>query len=215
MMRHRGGLKPTARDGNGRLAAKEWIAHCIASIDTTTKYTMSMRGIFTPTSDATTKKRIKMAAALAAFAVALQGAGLATPADIQNAIAPLAAQVALLTAQVAALPTLAQIQAAMAAALAPHNAPAIAAAAAATVQAITTARARNAHDRSGEAYAVVPRADGTPPPSWPAAGFTRHALFRGGLAVINALLADYGLPVPADTRIRRDALASHIGTTRS
>ncbi len=29
-MRHRSGLKPTARDVNGRLAAKEWIAHCIA-----------------------------------------------------------------------------------------------------------------------------------------------------------------------------------------
>jgi len=41
------------------------------------------------------------------------------------------------------------------------------------------------------AYAVVPRADGTPPPNWPA-GFDRAAL-RGPIAIINALLVDHGL----------------------
>ena len=58
----------------------------------------------------------------------------------------------------------------------PHNAPA--AAAAAIAQAIGASRARNAHDRDGEAYTVVPRDDGTPPPNWPA-GFTRDDSLRG------------------------------------
>ena len=96
----------------------------------------------------------------------------------------------------------------------PHNAPAIAAAAAATVQAIVVARAENDHHRSGVAYAVVPRADGTPPPNWPA-GFDRAAL-RGSIAVVDVLLNDYGLPhgAPATLLDRRDALALHIGTAR-
>ena len=95
----------------------------------------------------------------------------------------------------------------------PHNAPAIAAAAAATLRAIVAAREENNHHRSGVAYAVVPRADGTPPPHWPAAGFDRAAL-RGPIALINALLGDYGLPLPASALERRDSLALHIGTAR-
>jgi hypothetical protein len=62
------------------------------------------------------------------------------------------------------------------------------------------------------AYAVVPRADGTPPPNWPA-GFDRAAL-RGPIAIINALLVDHGLPQPASFLNRRHALALHIGTMR-
>jgi hypothetical protein len=100
----------------------------------------------------------------------------------------------------------------MQALLAPLNAPAIAAAAAATVQGIAAARAQNAHDRSNEPYAVVPRADGTLPPSWPA-GFDRAGL-RGPTAAVNALLGDYNLVVPHGASARRDALALHIGTMR-
>ena len=153
--------------------------------------------------------------------------GLATEAQA-NAIA---AQVAALTAQVAALPTLAQhnalaaqvaalptlaqinasIAAAIAAALVPHNAPAIAATASVTVQAITSARVRNAHDRD-DAYTIVPLADGTAPPHWPG-GFNRVALL-GNVAIIDALLLDYGLPVGVPVLNRRNALAVYIGTTR-
>jgi hypothetical protein len=150
------------------------------------------------------------AAALAAFVAMLQAAGIASQFDIANAVAPLATQ-----AQVNALPTLAQIQAAIAAAiaaaLAPHNAPAIAAAAAASAQAIINARAANSHSRSGVAYAVVPRADGTPPPNWPA-GFHRAALRSGPIAAITLLLNDYGVLVPAAAFDCRNALALHIGT---
>ena len=100
----------------------------------------------------------------------------------------------------------------MQALLAPVNVPVIAAAAAAIVQAIAAARAQNAHDRSNEPYAVVPRADGTPPPSWPA-GFDRAGL--RGVAAVNALLGDYNLlPLPHGNPARRDALALHIGTMR-
>ena len=164
-------------------------------------------------------------AALAAVIAALQGAGLATQADVAAAVAPLAAQLAALqlqvnglAAQVAALPTLAQIQAAIGAALAPHNAPAAAATAAATVQAISAARARNAHDRDGVPYVAVPLADGTLPPTWPAAGLDRAALAGGAggasVADVSALLTAYGLPLPAGARARRNALAEHLGAPR-
>ena len=127
--------------------------------------------------------------------------------------AQLAAMQAQMQAQLGAMQ--AQLIAQMQALLAPHNAPAIAAAAAATVQAVIAARAHNAHDRSGVAYAVVPRADGSLPPSWPA-GFERAALIIGPIAPVDALLGDYNLPhgAPIGLVQRRDALALHIGTTR-
>jgi hypothetical protein len=153
-------------------------------------------------------------------ALAAQVAGLPTLAQFNALAAQVAAQPTLaqfnaLVAQVAAQPTLAQIQALLTATLAPHNAPLIAATATATMQAIVAARAHNAHDRSGVAYAVVPLADGTPPPSWPA-GFERSDLVSGPVAAIDALLGDYALPhgAPATLIARRDALALHIGTTR-
>ena len=153
-----------------------------------------------------------VAALGAAINAAFAAAPFATQAQLANAVAPLAtqAQLAAVQAQIAALPTLAQ--AAIQAALVLHNAPAIAAAAAATVRAIVAARAQNAHDRSGVAYATVPRADGTPPPNWPA-GFDRAAL-RGPIAAVDALLNDYGLPhgAPATPLERRNVLAMHIGT---
>jgi len=65
------------------------------------------------------------------------------------------------------------------------------------------------------AYAVVPRADGTPPPAWPA-GFDRAALSGGPVAAVDALLGDYGLThgPPAAAAARRCALAVHLGTPR-
>ena len=72
---------------------------------------------------------------------------------------------------------------------------------------------QNAHDRSGVAYVVVQRTDGTPPPHWPI-GFDRAALVDGPVAVVDALLLDFGLPQGATVRERRNALALHIGTTR-
>ena len=104
----------------------------------------------------------------------------------------------------------------MQALLLPPNVPAIVAAATATVQSIGASRVQNAHDRSGEAYAVVQRTDGTPPPHWPA-GFDRAALVDGPIAAIDTLLNDFGLPhgAPAATvRERRNALARHIGKMR-
>ena len=163
----------------------------------------------------------EMLAQLGALVNAALAGDLATQAQLAAAVAPLAtqaqlaamqAQLAAMQAQLAAMPTLAQIQAA---ALAPHNAPAIAAAAAATVQAIVASRAHNAHDRSDLAYAVVPRPDGSPPPSWPV-GFARRALIYGPIEVVDSLLTDYGLPhgAPIQPPERRSALAAHIGTMR-
>ena len=165
-------------------------------------------------------------AVAAVFVALLQGLGMVTQADLAAAVAPLAtqaqvaaqiaalptrAQFQALQAQVAALPTLAQFQAL----LAQLGAPAIAAAAAATAQTIAAARAQNAHDSSAVPYAVVPRADGTPPPAWPAA-FDRNSLRSGPIAAVNALLHGYGVAVPpgAAALARRNALALHIGTMR-
>jgi len=141
-----------------------------------------------------------------ADAIAVQVAALTAQVAALPTLAQhnaLAAQVAALTAQVAALPTLAQMQALFAL----HNAPAIAA----TVQAITSARVRNAHDRD-DAYTIVPLADGTAPPHWPA-GFNR-VMLRGNMNAINALLLDYGLPGGGPALNRRNALAGYIGTAR-
>jgi hypothetical protein len=159
--------------------------------------------------------------------VAAIGGQLVTQAQLEIAIAPLATQAQLaathaatqlqfaamqaqlnaMQAQIADIP--AQIQAL----LLPHNAPAIAAAAAANVQSIVAARMRNAHDRNDE-YVVVPRADGTPPPSWPD-GFNRNRLGGGNIQAINRLLIDYGIPHGNLTpRICRNLLAEHIGTAR-
>ena len=171
-----------------------------------------------------------MAAAAAPLLAALQALGLATQADlaplatqaqvaadIAAAVAPLQAQLAALQVQVTALPSLAQINAAILAALAPHNAPAVAAAASAIAQSIGDARRRNRHDLRGVPLAVVPRADGTPPPNWPAAGFTRDSLVEGPIAAVDALLADYGLPSGPPTGVfaRRNALAHHLGAPRA
>ena len=156
--------------------------------------------------------------------IALAVAPLASLVQLQNAVAPLAtqaatqAQLAAMQAQIAAQFAAMQVQlAAIQALLAPVNVPAIAAAATAVVQSIVAARMENKHDHSGpaHAYEVVLLADGTVPPNWPP-GFERVALVSGPIAVVDALLNDYGLPngPPGALVDRRDALALHIGTTR-
>ena len=160
-------------------------------------------------------------AQLAAFIGAAIAGQVATQADVAAAVAPLTGQLAAvpaqLQAQLAAMQAQMQAQLAqMQALLLPLNVPAFVAAATATVQSIGASRMQNAHDRSGEAYAVVQRSDGTPPPHWPA-GFDRAALAEGPIAAIDTLLNDFGLPhgAPAATvRERRNALARHIGTMR-
>ena len=83
------------------------------------------------------------------------------------------------------------------------------------MQAIISSRSRNAHDRSGLAYIVVPRADGTLPPSWPQ-DFERDALVDGPIGPVDNLLMDFGLPhgAPLTLLERRNLLALHIGTNR-
>ena len=167
-------------------------------------------------------------AQLAAFIGAAIAGQVATQADVAAAVAPLTGQLAAVQAQLAAMQAQMQAQhaamqaqmqaqlAQMQALLLPLNVPAFVAAATATVQSIGASRMQNAHDRSGEAYAVVQRSDGTPPPHWPA-GFDRAALAEGPIAAIDTLLNDFGLPhgAPAATvRERRNALARHIGTMR-
>ncbi len=93
----------------------------------------------------------------------------------------------------------------------------VAAAATAIIQAIVAARARNAHDRRGENYEVVPLYDGTLPAHWPAAGLARYNLVEGSIALVDALLNDYGIPSgpPLNRFQRRNALARHLGTLQA
>lgn len=57
------------------------------------------------------------------------------------------------------------------------------------------------------AYAVVPRANGTPPPNWPI-GFDRAMLRSSPVSAATLLLTDYGLVPPAPNNL----LLLHIGT---
>ena len=85
-------------------------------------------------------------------------------------------------------------------------------------QEIATAKFANHHDRRDIAYVIVPCSNGALPVHWPA-GFDRNAHFRGPIAVIDALLADYGTPVVGAAAgtpdVRRDLLAICIGTMRT
>jgi len=162
------------------------------------------------------------AAPAAPHIAALQAAGfamqadllpLATNAQLAAATAPLATNVQLAAMQANINAQFVAMQgqfAAMQAQLALIGIPAIAAAASASVQAIANARVVNNHYRSGVAYAMVPLADGTPPPNWPI-GFDRAMLRTGPIAVVISLLTDYGLVPPATALDRRNLLALHIG----
>ena len=166
-----------------------------------------------------------MAAPAAPHIAALQAAGFAMQADLVplattvNVNAQFVAMQANINAQLVAMQANINAQhvvmqgqfAAMQAQLALIGIPAIAAAASASVQAIANARVVNNHYRSGVAYAVVPLADGTPPPNWPI-GFDRATLRTGPIAVVTLLLTDYGLVPPAAAFDRRNLLALHIGT---
>ena len=153
-------------------------------------------------------------------------APLASGAAMDARFNALTAVVATLATAVSALPTHAQLAAAVAGAVGPavaaafaqHNVAAVTTAATRIVQDSAYARMRNNHDRRGDALLVVPRADGAPPASWPVAGFTRAALFSGPIADVDVILADYGMPngagagTPLD---RRNALSLHIGMPRA
>jgi len=157
------------------------------------------------------------------------GGQIVTQADLAAATAPLATQAQLTAATLALQAQLAAatiaLQAQMAAMQAqllqqmqaqhmPHNAPVIAAAVA-IARSIVTARSANAHGLGGVAYIIVPRDDGTLPPSW-LAGFSRDDLYDRAIGVIDAMLFDYGLPhgAPAGGPIvRRNTLAAFIGAT--
>ena len=156
----------------------------------------------------------------AGFAMQVDLLPLATHAQLAAATAPLATHAQLAEMQANFNAQLVAMQAnmngqfaALQAQLAVIGVPAISGAVSAIIQAIIAARAENHHDRSGVAYAVVPRRDGTLPPNWPA-GFGRYALIRGPIAIVDALLIDYGLPHAASVFDRRNELAQHIGTMR-
>ena len=162
----------------------------------------------------------------AGFAMQADLAPLATNAQLAAQLAALqaqmtgqlAAQQAQMTGQLAALQAQMNGQfALLQAQLGQLGIPAIAGAASAIVHAIASARAQNAHDERGVAYAIVTCDDGTRPQNWPAAGFTRDDLVEGPIATVDLLLADYGLPhgAPAALYARRNALARYIGAPRA
>ena len=142
----------------------------------------------------------------------------ATQAQLAAAQAQLAATQVPMQAQLAAMQVQMQTQQAqliaqIQAVVLPQNAPVIVIAVA-TARAILTARTRNAHNRRGVAYMVVPRDDGTLPPTWPA-GFNRDLLVEGPIGVVDAILHSYGQPngvAGGGLVARRNALAEYIGT---
>ena len=127
---------------------------------------------------------------------------LAALPAMQLQLAALPAQIAALSAQIAAL----------------ADVPAITGQVVQNAQAVLAAQGLNRHDRDAEPYTMVPRNDGSAPTNWPAPpapGFDRSALMRGPVALVDSLLADYGLAhgAPAGPPlVRRNALARRIGT---
>lgn len=159
--------------------------------------------------------QVQLAAATAPLATQVQLAAATAAMQAQLATATAAMQAQLATATAAMQAQLAAHLSAVQALLAPVGIPAIAGAATAIVQATAAARSQNSHDRRGVAYVAVPRNDGTLPPSWHLVpGFSRLDLVEGPIAVVDTLLAEYGLPSgpPAGLFERRNALAHHLGT---
>lgn len=145
--------------------------------------------------------QVQMQVQMQALAAA-QAQLAATQVQMQAQLAAMQVQMQTQQAQL-----IAQIQAVVL----PQNAPVIVIAVA-TARAILTARTRNAHSRRGVAYTVVPRDDGTLPPTWPA-GFNRDLLVEGPIGVVDAILHSYGQPNGvAGAFERRNALAEYIGT---
>ena len=134
--------------------------------------------------------------------------GAAPGAALDASLAAINHRLDVISAKVDALPTLAQIEAL----LAPANVPTLAAAASLIVQKVAHARALNAHDRGP--LVAVPTSSGAAPAHWPIE-FNRSQLFLGSISTVDSLLTDYGLPIEgADEDIRRNMLASYIGTPR-
>ena len=141
-----------------------------------------------------------VSAQFAAHSQQVQGQLAAMQAQLQQMQAQMQAQLALLQVNL-----IAQMQVM----LMPQNAPAIVIAVA-TARAVLAARARNAHDLRGVAYAAVPRDDGSLPPNWPAA-FSRDALVEGPIGVIDAILNDWpaARPTPWAFRAPQRARGAH------
>ena len=83
--------------------------------------------------------------------------------------------------------------------------------------AIAAARSRNAHDRRGEAYAIMQQADDAPPSAWSAGGFERAELVCVPTAAVDALLANIRTacrPAPPPGPCSRCVLALDAPVTR-
>ena len=80
------------------------------------------------------------------------------------------------------------------------------------VQDTLLARAANLVAKAAGVLVAVPCANGALPAAWPAAGATRAFITAGlPIAVVDALLGDYGLVVAGGAPARRLALLSHLG----
>jgi hypothetical protein len=74
------------------------------------------------------------------------------------------------------------------------------------------ARAANLTAAAGTPLALVPCANGAPPAAWPPAGASRARVTAGmPIGVVDAVLANYDLPVVGGAAARRQALLSHLG----
>jgi len=145
---------------------------------------------------------------------ALVGGHTATLADHTQRLTNMNATLAALTVSVAGLADgLAHIETL----LLPMNVPHFVATTTLIFREIAAAREANHHDRRDIAYVAVPCSDGALPANWPV-GFDRNDHFDGPIAVIDALLGDYGAPaVGAEAgapSVRRNLLAGYIGAMR-
>ena len=120
-------------------------------------------------------------------------------ADAHAAAARLAAEIALLTAQL-------------------HMSPPLTAAQGLAAAIVARARAANATRRRSEPLTPVPTRQGETPAHWPHLGFTPKDLIEGSPHLVAKLLGDYGLlsvplvaaPLPGESAMRA-ALGSILG----
>jgi len=154
-------------------------------------------------------------AAIAANTAAIAASTAANTAAIAAATAANTAAIAAIAALTAA--NTAAVNA-NTAALAALNVPALAAAASTLVADTARARANNSHDRRDILLIPVPHGGAAVPAFWPANGFDRADLFDRAVAVVDALLAGYGLASGAAAgapAVRRNALAVKLGTMQA
>ena len=146
---------------------------------------------------------------------AVVGGHTATLADHTQRLTDIDATLAALTVSVAACSArIANIEAL----LVPMNVPHLVATITRICQEIAAAKEANHHDRRDIAYVAVPCSNGALPANWPA-GFDRNDHFDGPIAVIDALLEDYGAPAfgaaAGAPHVRRNLLAGYIGAIRA